>query len=100
MGKETWIWLGLAAGAAALIYMQSSQASQTAAPALSIYPSEAWMTKTTSMAATPAQKATAAVIPPTTAYTSVQQQEQAAILSQCVGAAVCSPLYGDTQLGL
>lgn len=100
--QATWLWLGLGAGAIAGLYYLQSQgllpAAATATP-LSIYPELAY-TKTTSMAATPGQKATTTVVPPTPYFSSVQQAEQAAIYGQCVGASVCSPLSGDMQLGL
>lgn len=72
--------------------------SGTATP-LSIYPEFSY-TAQTSMSTTPNQKATTAVIPPQSFFTSVQQQEQAALLTQCAGSYPgCTPLLGDTQLG-
>jgi hypothetical protein len=53
------------------------------------------------MAKHPGQKAPAAVIPPTPLFTSVQQQEQAALMSQCAGSwPNCTNLLSDWQLGL
>lgn len=85
------LWAGLAAGAAALYYYFQSQPVATP---LSVYPSLA------SMAASPTQKTTAAVAPTVGEFSSVQAANVAAIASQCVGSNVCSPLLGDTQLGL
>lgn len=103
--KETWAWLGIAAGAGLVIYFLHSQgilsiSTATATP-LSVYPEYAYMAQptTTSMAATARQQAPAAVVPPTPLYASVQQQERSAIYQQCAGASVCSPLTADTQLG-
>jgi hypothetical protein len=93
MKQSTWIWLILGGAVAAFIYYRSQQ---TPATPLSIYPSLAW----TSMAATPGQQASTAVLPPTGQFTSVQQQEQSAVLAQCAGSSVCSVLASDTQLGL
>lgn len=93
---NTWTWVILGGAAAAFAYYLQSRPQATP---LSIYPSLAW-TAATSMAATPAQKAVAA-IPPTGQFTSVQQQEQGAVLAQCVGSyPLCTPLASDTQLGL
>lgn len=93
----SWLWL---AGGVALAYYLYQQLPQ-AAP-LSIYPSLAWTAVTpgtTSMAKTPSQKAAAAVAP-TSLYSEAQQQNQAAMLSQCVGSYPgCTPLVSDTQLG-
>lgn len=99
MKDSTWTWVLLGAGVALIGYLKSQPAA-TPAP-LSIYPSLAW-TAVTTMAATPAQKATTATAPvPTGYFTSVQQQEQAAVTSQCAGSyPVCTPLAGDTQLGM
>lgn len=108
-GDNTWIWI--AGGLAAAAYFISQQQTTAGASAagtpfystratpLSIYP-EFGYTSQTSMAATPAQKASTAVITPISYYTSVQNQEQAALLSQCVGGYPgCTPMLGDTQLG-
>lgn len=88
------------AGGIALVYYLSQQQPQ-AAP-LSIYPSLAWTATTpttSSMAKSASQKAAAAVVP-STLYTSAQQQNLSAMLSQCVGAYPgCTPLVSDTQLG-
>jgi hypothetical protein len=74
-----------------------SKSSAQAAP-LSIYPEFAY-TAQTSMAHTPQQKAAAAVAP-IPLFQSIQQQEQAAILSQCAGSYPgCTILTADTQLG-
>lgn len=104
--KEKWAWLGIAAAGAAVLYYMNSQGlvslgSATATP-YSVYPEYAYTAQptTTSMAATARQRAPAAVIPPSPWYVSVQSQERSAIYEQCVGATVCSPLAGDTQLGL
>lgn len=95
-GGSSLIWLLAAGGAAAAIYFYS-KSTGTPAP-LSIYPEYAY-TAQTSMAATPQQKATAALLP-TPLFSSVQQQEQAAILSQCAGSYPgCTILTADTQLG-
>ena len=105
---SSWLWI---AGAAVLGYVAYQQVQQSAGPSmpgmpfysttptpLSIYP-EYGYTAQTSMAASSKQQAPAAVTP-TTYFTSVQQQEQAALLSQCVGAYPgCTPMLGDTQLG-
>ena len=91
MKKETWVWLGLGVLAAYFVSTQTGVTSQ--ATPLSIYPELAY-TAQTSMAATPQQQA-----PTTTQYASTQQSAQAAILAQCAGASVCSPLLTDVQLG-
>jgi hypothetical protein len=91
----TWVVVGVAA--VGVVYFLRSQVPP--ATPLSIYPSLAW-TAITSMAATPAQKASTAVIPPTPQFASVQEAEQSAVLGQCMGSPVCSPLAGDTQLGV
>lgn len=106
--KDTWLWIGAGlAGFVALNWAQSQGMLPTtpaAAPAtpLSIYPELAYTATpaTTSMATTGVQQAPAAVVPPTPLFTSVQGAETSAVLSQCVGSNVCSPLVGDTQLGL
>jgi hypothetical protein len=105
-----WLWIaGL--GAVAYYLYQQSQANAGASAAgtpfysttptpLSIYPEFAY-TAQTSMATTPAQKASTAVITPINYFTSVQEQEQAALLTQCAGGYPgCTPMLGDTQLGL
>jgi hypothetical protein len=97
----TFVWIALGAGAIAGLSYLESQGIIPAAPVatpLSVYPEYAY-TAQTSMAASPAQKTTAAVIIPTPYYTSVQQAAQSAIYAQCMGAPNCSPLLGDTQLG-
>ena len=100
--KDMWMWAGIAAGAAVLVYMNQSgilPAPATATP-LSVYPEFGYTAQaTTTMAATPQQQTTAP-LPPTPQFTSVQAAQQNAILAQCVSANVCSPLTGDTQLGL
>lgn len=106
MSKDNTTLLILAGAAAAAYYFWSqSQAavtptvSMTANP-LSIYPEYASVART-SMAATPHQKAPAAVITPIPLYTAVQSQEQGAVLGQCVGSYPgCTVLMSDTQLGL
>jgi hypothetical protein len=88
------------AGGAALVYYLYQQQPQ-AAP-LAIYPSLGWTVAkptTSSMAKSSTQKAST-VIAPLSLYSSAQQQNQSAMLSQCVGAYPgCTPLTGDTQLG-
>lgn len=101
-GKDNWLlYLGLA-GVGYLIYTKTGLAAAIArsqATPYSIYPEFAYTAQTT-MAATPTQQASAAVIPPTSAYTSVQQQEQAALMSQCAGSwPGCTNMLADTQLG-
>ena len=89
MRMETLFWI---AGAAALVYWLSRHRATGAATPLSVYPS---------MAATAAQQAPAAVIPPSSTYSAAQAQEQSALFAQCVGTyPVCTPMAGDTQLGL
>lgn len=108
-GDDSWMWLA-AGGLAVLAYFgaQSDAAAGASAAGipfysttptpLSIYP-EYGYTAQTSMAATPAQKAPVAVTP-TSYFTSVQQQEMSALLTQCAGAYPgCSAMLGDTQLG-
>lgn len=90
--KDLWIWGLVAAGIAAVYYLQQSQPQATP---LSVYPSMAW----TSMAATPRQQASTKTPQPISYWQSAQQAEESAIYAQCAGAAVCSPLTGDTQLG-
>ena len=100
--KDSDTWLLLGAAAVGLYYYLQSQGVITAPAAatpLSIYPEYAY-TAQTSMAASPNQQAPAAVIIPSPLYSAVQAQEQAAILTQCVGSNVCSVLTADTQLGL
>jgi hypothetical protein len=111
---EEWIWY--AAGAALVAYLISQQTGAAAGATAkgtpfystqptpySVYPEWAYTAQTqgTSMAASPNQMAPTAVMPkPTTYFTSVQQQEQAALMSQCMGAwPGCTPMLGDTQLG-
>lgn len=99
MRNDMGTWVMVAAGVALVAYLKSTSSAQTAAAPLSIYPSLAW-TNVTSMAATPGQKATTAPVPPTGLFTSVQQQEQSAVLSQCAGSyPSCTPMTADTQLG-
>lgn len=99
---NTWTWVILGGAAAVGYYLYSRglvpgvSTPQTPAP-LSIYPEFAY-TAATSMAATPKQKATTAVVPPTPQFASVQQAEQSALFTQCVGN-ICTPVLGDTQLG-
>lgn len=100
MKMDTLIWI---AGAGALLYFLSQQqtaaapVSTTATP-YSIYPSMAYTA--TSMATNPAQKAST-IIPASTLYTSTQQQAVNALTSQCAGSyPACTPMLGDTQLGL
>ena len=101
--SSTWLILGAAAAVALYFWNQSSgviQVSSAAATPLSIYPEYAHVAQT-SMAATPYQKAPAAVITPVPLYTAVQSQEQGAVLGQCVGSYPgCTVLMSDTQLGL
>lgn len=100
--SSTWLLLGVAAAAGvAYYYLKSSGAisATTAATPLSIYPEYAY-TVPTSMAASPNQKAPAAAIVPSPYFAAVQAQEQAAILTQCVGSYPgCTILTSDTQLG-
>lgn len=97
---STWMWI---AGLVGLGYLASKSGllpTIAAATPYSIYPEFAYTAQTT-MAATPSQHAPAAVIPPTGQYTSVQQQEQAALIAQCAGSwPNCTPLSSDWQLGL
>lgn len=106
--SDTWMWVAVGGVVAYLIYQQQQSTSganaagipfySTTPTPLSIYPEFAY-TAQTSMAATPAQKAPAAVTP-TAYYASVQAQEQAALLTQCAGSFPgCTPMLGDTQLG-
>ena len=99
--KDTMTWLLLGAAAVGVYYFMKSSGVIASAPApLAIYPEYAY-TAQTSMAASPAQKAPAATIIPSPLYSAVQSQEQAAILSQCVGSYPgCTVLMSDTQLGL
>lgn len=92
----TLLWVGAAAAA---VYYLSQQATAAATP-LSIYPSLAWTgATTTSMATTPAQKAST-VVPSSSLFTTTQSQAQSALLTQCTGAYPgCTPMLGDTQLG-
>lgn len=100
-GDSSWLlYLGLA-GAAYLIYQKSGIAAATTPTPYSIYPEFAYTAQTT-MAATPAQQASTAKIPPQPipSFTSVQQQEQAALMSQCAGSwPGCTNLLADTSLG-
>lgn len=106
MKKDAWMWIGLAGAAAVGYYAYSQGLLQNILPApatpLSIYPELAYtaLPATTSMSATAKQQAPAAVVPASPLYVSVQGSEQSAILAQCVGSNVCSPLAGDTQLGI
>ena len=105
---DTMIWLGMGAAAIAAWYYAQSQgilpATGTTGPAaspLAIYPEYAYTAQpvTTSMASSPAQKATASIMP-TPLFQAVQAQEQAAVLGQCAGSYPgCTVLTGDTQLG-
>ena len=91
------MYLGIAA-AAYFVYQKSGIAAATTPTPYSIYPEFAYTAQTT-MAATPSQQAPAAVVPITT-YTSVQQQEQAALMSQCAGSwPGCTNLMAYTSLG-
>ena len=100
--STTWLLLG-AAAVGVYYYLQSTGTLPAAAAApvpLSIYPEYAY-TAQTSMAASPAQQAPAATIVPSPMYSAVQAQEQAAILTQCIGSYPgCTVLMSDTQLGL
>jgi hypothetical protein len=101
--KDFTTWLLVGAGAVAVYYVMKSAgiapAIITATP-YSIYPEFAY-TATTSMAASPVQKAPAATITPSPMYAAVQAQEQGAVLGQCVGSYPgCTILMSDTQLGL
>ena len=101
--KDTSTWL-IVGGAVALYFYLKSQgllpAALTTATPYSIYPEFAY-TAQTSMAASPSQHASSAVITPTPLYTAVQSQEQGAVLGQCVGSYPgCTVLMADTQLGL
>ena len=95
--------LMILAGGAALLYYMSQQGllgTATATP-LSIYPSLAWTAApaTTSMAATPAQKAST-VVAPMSLYSSTQAQAQQALYAQCAGSYPgCTMTMADTQLG-
>ena len=111
MKDSSILWL---VGGAALfyyLYTQSGAAASGASAAgtpfysttptpYSIYP-EYGYTAQTSMATTAGQQAPAAVMPaPTTYFTSVQQQEQQALLSQAAGAFPgATAMMGDFQLG-
>lgn len=96
---NAWLWYLGIGGVAYLLYSKSGLAAALTATPYSIYPEYAYTAQTT-MAATPRQQASAAVVPPTTAYTSVQQREQAALMSQCAGSwPGCTNLMADTQLG-
>lgn len=96
---SAWLWYVGLAGAAYLLYQKSGLAAATTPTPYSIYPEFAYTAQTT-MAATPGQQAPAAVVPPTGQFTSVQQQEQAALMSQCAGSwPGCTNLLADTQLG-
>jgi hypothetical protein len=83
-------WLLLGAGLAVLLYLKF----QRQATPLWIYPS---------LAASTTQQASTAGAPPvvpTPQYSSVQQQEVAALYAQCAGSPTCSIVVGDTQLGI
>lgn len=113
MAKKTdipWMWVAVGGALAYFLYQRSQSGggasaagipfySTTPTP-LSIYPEYAY-TAQTSMASTPSQKATTSVVPQSmTTWSSVQEQEQAALLTQCAGAYPgCTPMLGDTQLG-
>ena len=115
MKDNSILWL---VGGAALfyyLYTQSGAAASAGASAAgtpfystqptpySIYPEYGYTAQTaqTSMATTPGQQAPAAVMPaPTTYFTSVQQQEQQALLSQAAGAFPgATAMMSDWQLG-
>lgn len=82
----TWLWIG---GAAVAVYLLSQQTA--AATPLSIYPS---------MAQTPKQQAST-VVPASSLFSSTQTAAQNALFQQCAGSYPgCTPLLGDTQLGL
>lgn len=88
-------------GAAALAYWLYHQQTTAQAAPLSIYPSLAWTAQpaTTSMATSPAQKAST-VVAPESLYSSAQQQNISAMAAQCAGSyPACTPLVSDTQLG-
>lgn len=97
---NTWLWV-LGGVAAVAWYLNSQQQATTTPTPYSIYPSLAW-TAQTSMASSPTQQASTAgpPPPPTPLFQSVQQQEQAALYTQCAGSNVCSIVTADTQLGL
>lgn len=106
--SDSWMWLAAVGGLAYLAYQKVQSGAGANMPGIpfysttptpySVYP-EWGYTAQTSMAATPAQKAPAAVTP-TPYYQSVQSQEQAALLTQCIGSfPSCTPMLGDTQLG-
>ena len=96
---STWLWYLGIAGVAYLVAQKSGILAAITPTPYSIYPEFAYTARTT-MAATPSQQAPAAVIPPTGQYTSVQQQEQSALMSQCAGSwPGCTNLLADTQLG-
>ena len=103
--KDLWTLAAVVGGVAVVAYLNQSglfQSASAQATPLSVYPELAYtaVPATTSMAATNAQQASAAVLPQTPLYSSVQLSEANAIYGQCVGANVCTPLSGDTQLGL
>jgi hypothetical protein len=84
--------LGIGAAVAAYVALRPKPAP------LSIYPEFAYTAKT-SMAMTPKQKAAVARVIPIPLFSAVQQQEQAAILSQCAGSyPACTLIIPDTQL--
>lgn len=105
-----WVWIGVGAVAAYALYQQSQSGAgakaagtpfySTTPTPYAVYPEYAY-TAQTSMASTPGQKATTAVVPASeSTWVSVQQQEQAALLTQCAGTYPgCTPMLGDTQLG-
>jgi len=92
-GDSSWLWLlGIGAAVAAYLAWKPKPAP------LSIYPEFAYTAKS-SMAMTPKQRAAAARVIPTPLFSAVQQQEQAAILSQCAGSyPACTWITPDTQL--
>jgi hypothetical protein len=95
----------LAGGAALIWYMSqnpppaSGLSISTTATPLSIYPEYGYLQQATSMAATPAQKAST-VVQPTGYFAAMQQQNVWAMQTQCAGSYPgCTPVLGDTQLG-
>lgn len=105
-----WLWIGIGGAVAAYFISQQQATAGRSAPGIpfysttptpyAVYPEYAY-TAQTSMASTPKQKASTAVVPQArTTWTSVQEQEQAALLTQCSGSYPgCTPMLGDTQLG-
>ena len=90
---SSWLWLlGIGGAVAALVYLKPKPAP------LSIYP-EFGYTAQSSMAMTPKQKAAAARVIPIPLFSAVQQEERAAILSQCAGSyPACTLITPDTEL--